>query len=96
MRFLRSSSVGSPLLINGSTSMNTIKVHSQLTSTTLGRLKGQSQAQLKTWQYTAERHEQIALARDPSQAQDKMESWLEDLEKRIGGFSKTRGPGRGK
>ena len=88
VRFLRSSSAGSPLLINGSTSMETVKRQSRLTSATLGRLEGQSQAQLKTWQHTRERHEQIALARDPSQAQDKMKSWLEELEKRIGGFGK--------
>ena len=88
MCFIRSSSAGSPLLMNGSISMDTVKSHSKLTSATLRRLKGQSQAQLKTWQSTRERHEQIALARDPSQVQDKMENWLEELEKRIGGFGK--------
>ena len=82
--------MGSPLLTSGSISTNIEEPSSQLTAATLARfaeLGRQSKAQLKTWRYTAERHEQVALGQRQKTSGSKVKTgkWLEEIEKKIEG-----------
>ena len=65
--------------------METVKTPPQLTAVTLAGIDLQSKAQLETWEYTVERHEEVALGVEMVVSRGKMEEWLEDIGKRVEG-----------
>ena len=60
----------------------------QLTAVTLAGIDVQSKAQLEAWQYTTERHEEVALGLEMV-SRGEMEEWLGEIEERVEGLERA-------
>ena len=69
--------------------MDTVKPPPQLTAVTLAGIDAQSKAQLEAWQQRTERHEEVALGLEMMVSRDKLERWLDEIGKSVGGFERA-------